>query len=185
MIAGLKPYPAMKDSGVPWLGRVPEHWELTRLKRVVTLNPSRTEARRILEPDTAVTFLPMERVGADGQIGVDGTVAASAVWSGYAYFRRGDVLVAKITPCFENGKGACLNLLATEFGFGSTEFHVLRASPSVLRHFLYRLTTGAAFRELGADAMDGAAGQQRVPRRFIADYPVALPPIQEQAAIVP
>lgn len=183
-LAGLKPYPAMKDSDLPWLGWVPEHWEVQRLKRIAQLNPSRIEAHAELAADTPVTFLPMERVGADGRIDASQIVAASQVRSGFTYFRRSDVLVAKITPCFENGKGGCLEFLPTEFGFGSTEFHVLRAGSSMSPQFLYRLTTVPEFRRLGADAMTGAAGQQRVSQTFLADYPVALPPPAEQSAIV-
>ena len=184
MIDALTPYPAYKDSGVPWLGEVPEHWEVQRLKWCAALNPSRTEARESLSADAPVTFLPMERVGADGRIDTRERPTASAVWNGFTYFRRGDVLVAKITPCFENGKGACVDSLPTEIGFGSTEFHVLRANVSVLPQFLYRLTTISEFRRLGADAMTGAAGQQRVPQAFIGNFPIGLPPISEQAAIV-
>ena len=58
----------------------------------------------------------MERVGVDGKIDAR-KITASMVWNGFTYFRRGDVLVAKITPCFENGKGACLDSLPTEIGF--------------------------------------------------------------------
>jgi type I restriction enzyme S subunit len=184
MITDLKPYPAMKDSGVPWLGQVPEHWDVRRLKWVSILNPSRTEARSTLAADMLVTFLPMERVGADGRIDVRERPAASSVWNGFTYFKRHDVLVAKITPCFENGKGACLDTLPTEVGFGSTEFHVLRARSSVESQFLYRLTTVPEFRRLGADAMTGAAGQQRVPQSFVANFTVPLPPLPEQSAIV-
>lgn len=183
-MANLKPYPSMKDSGVPWLGKVPEHWGVRRLKWCVTLNPSRTEARAALAADMPVTFLPMERVGTDGRIDTRERSNASAVWTGFTYFRRGDVLLAKITPCFENGKGACLKSLPTEVGFGSTEFHVLRAKAAVLPPFLYRLTTTAEFRRLGADAMTGAAGQKRVPLSFVANFPVGLPPLTEQASIV-
>ena len=185
MIDGLKPYPAYKDSGVAWLGEVPEHWEVRRLKWCTELNPSRTEARESLTANTTVTFLPMERVAADGRIDTRDQRAAFTVWNGFTYFRRRDVLVAKITPCFENGKGACLDALPTEIGFGSTEFHVLRAkSSSVLPQFLYRLTTISEFRRLGANTMTGAAGQQRVPQAFIANFQVGLPPLSEQAAIV-
>ena len=184
MIHDLKPYPAYKDSGVPWLGKVPGHWEVRHLKWSASVNPSKTEARTSLAADTPVTFLPMERVGTDGRIDAREIPAASAVWNGFTYFRRGDILVAKITPCFENGKGACLDSLPTEIGFGSTEFHVLRAKSSITPQFLYRLTTAAEFRRLGADAMTGAAGQQRVPQAFVANYPIALPPLPEQAAVV-
>jgi hypothetical protein len=138
MIAGLKPYPRMKDSGVAWLGEVPEHWEVRRLKWCAGLNPSRTEARELLFADVPVTFLPLERVSADGRVDAREKVAASVAWLGFTYFKKGDVLVAKITPCFENGKGACLDSLPTDIGFGSTEFHVLRAKASVLPQFLYR-----------------------------------------------
>ena len=176
-------YPHYKSSGVEWLGDVPTHWEVRRLKRVASLNPSKTESRPFLTADTPVTFLPMERVGTDGKIDEE-VVPASSVWNGFTYFRRSDVLVAKITPCFENGKGACLDSLSTEIGFGSTEFHVLRSSPSVLSQFLYRLTALAEFRHSGAEEMTGAAGQQRVPQAFVANYPLPLPPLTEQTAIV-
>ena len=183
MTADLKPYPHYKPSGVEWLGDIPAHWEVRRLKWVASLNPSKTEARTFLTADTPVTFLPMERVGTDGEID-EKRASASAVWNGFTYFRRNDVLVAKITPCFENGKGACLDALSTEIGFGSTEFHVLRAGSSISPQFLYRLTTLAQFRHSGAEEMTGAAGQKRVPKAFVANYPLPLPPLAEQAAIV-
>ena len=182
-LRNLCPYPAYKPSGVEWLGDVPEHWEVAALKRVAELNPSKTEAKSSLAADTPVTFLPMAQVGTDGAI--DGQMLpASAVWTGFSYFRRNDVLVAKITPCFENGKGACLDSLPTEVGFGSTEFHVLRAKSSVSPQFLYHTTNLVDFRRLGANAMTGAAGQQRVPLEFVANHPLAVPPLPEQTAIV-
>lgn len=179
-----QPYPAYISSRVEQLGQVPEHWKIRRLKHSAALNPSKTESRESLKPDTAVTFLPMERVGADGRIDPQEVLPASKVWNGFTYFRRDDVLVAKITPCFENGKGAHLHSLPTAIGFGSTEFHVVRARSFMLPQFLYRLTTDFAFRRLGTDAMTGAAGQQRVPSSFIANYPCPIPSLPEQTAIV-
>jgi len=181
---GLDPNVRLKPSGVEWLGEVPAHWEMWRLKHAATLNPSRAESRSSLMPATAVTFLPMERVRSDGRIDPQEIIPASRVWKGFTYFRKNDVLVAKITPCFENGKGAHLHSLPTEVGFGSTEFHVLRAKSFVLPQFLYLLTKTSEFRRLGADAMTGAAGQQRVPSSFVANYPMSLPPLAEQTAIV-
>ncbi len=180
---GLDPSVSLKPSGVEWLGNVPTHWEVAALKRVAELNPGKTEAQSSLAADTLVTFLPMAQVGTDGAI--DGQMlSASLVWTGFTYFRRNDVLVAKITPCFENGKGACLDSLPTEIGFGSTEFHVLRAKSSVSPQFLYHTTNLVDFRRLGASAMTGAAGQQRVPLEFVANHPLAVPPLPEQNAIV-
>ncbi len=184
MFDDFKPYPAMKESGVQWLGAVPEHWAVRRLRRVAKIDPSKSEAGAILAADAGVTFLPMERVGTDGHIDTREVRPASSVWNGLTYFRRSDVLVAKITPCFENGKGACLEALPTDVGFGSTEFVVLRAMAALSPQFLYRITSLREFRTLGADAMTGAAGQQRVPQSFIANFVVAIPPLPEQAAIV-
>ena len=180
----LNPYPAYKDAGVPTLRKVPEHWPVQRIKRIALSNPGKSEARDALSLDIRATFLPMERVSADGRIDSRESRPASALWTGFTYFRRADVIVAKITPCFENGKGACLDQLPTSIGFGSTEFHVLRAGPQVLPRYLYRLTTLPEFRRLGADAMTGAAGQQRVPQSFVENFPVGLPPVSEQLAII-
>ena len=183
LTAKYKSYPSYKPAGVEWLGEIPEHWEVRRIKRVADLNPSKAEAHAYLSTDTPVTFLPMERVGAEGQVDVREKVATSRVWNGFTYFRRNDVIVAKITPCFENGKGALLDSLPTEIGFGSTEFHVLRAKLSVNPQFLFRLTTETTFRQNGTEAMTGAAGQKRVPAGFVANYKVPLPPLAEQRAI--
>ncbi len=183
MIYNLKPYPAYKDSDVPWLGDVPEHWEVRRLKRIARLNPSKSEVPLALRDGRAV-FLPMERVGSDGRFDASEVWPISDLWNGFTYFRRGDVIVAKITPCFENGKGACLENLPTALGFGSTEFHVIRPSEVIVSAYLYRVTTLSEFRRLGADEMTGAAGQKRVPVEFIANFPIPIPPLPEQTAIV-
>lgn len=184
MIADLQPHPSYKNSKVEWLGEVPEHWELRRFKKVAILNPSKTESRQLLSSDTPVTFLPMERVGTDGKIDMREIVPASKIWNGFTYFKRDDILVAKITPCFENGKGGCLDSLPTLFGFGSTEFHVLRSGSLLSPQFLYRITTIQELRRLGAEMMTGAAGQQRVPNSFLANITIPLPPLPEQNAIV-
>jgi len=178
-----QPYSAYKDSGVPWLGKVPEHWEVRRLKRIARLNPSKSEVPLALRDGQAV-FLPMERVGADGRYDASELWPISELWNGFTYFRRGDVVVAKITPCFENGKGACLEDLPTPIGFGSTEFHVIRPSKAIASAYLYRITTLSEFRRLGTNEMTGAAGQQRVPVEFIANFPIPIPPLPEQTAIV-
>jgi len=178
-----KPYPAYKPSGVEWMGQLPEHWEVRRLKRIARLNPSRSEVPLAKRNEPAV-FLPMERVGSDGRYDASEVHPMSALWNGFTYFRRGDVIVAKITPCFENGKGACLQDLPTSFGFGSTEFHVIRPLETVMAPYIYRVTTLSEFRRLGADEMTGAAGQQRVPVEFIANFQIPLPPQTEQTAIV-
>ncbi|MBW7885644.1 MAG: restriction endonuclease subunit S [Caldilineaceae bacterium] len=183
MIHTLKPYPVYRHANVDWLSQVPAHWEVMRLQHVARLNPSKSEAKSFGDGAIAV-FLPMERVGTDGRCDCSDIRTVNELWHGYTYFRRGDVIVAKITPCFENGKGACLTDLVTEIGFGSTEFHVLRPLGKITSRFLYRITTLPEFRRRGEDAMTGAAGQQRIPASFIGRFQAGLPPVAEQIAIV-
>ena len=167
-----------------WLGAVPECWEVMRLRHAVNLNPSKSEAAS-LEPDTKVSFLPMEAVGEDGSLSLNQTRPISTVKNGYTYFRNGDVTIAKITPCFENGKGALMRGLKEGIGFGTTELIVARPHQDrITSEFLAFLFRSAEFRLLGEGEMYGAGGQKRVPDSFVREFDTALPPLEEQAAIV-
>jgi type I restriction enzyme S subunit len=178
-----KPYPAYKDSGVEWLGQIPAHWEVKRLRFLGFVNPSPGELRSA-SPSLEVTFIPMDALGEWGGFNLEATKQLSEVSSGYTYFRDGDVLVAKITPCFENGKGAVARGLTNGIGFGTTELHVIRPGSGLHADFLAYLTFSRPFRGLGQVEMKGAAGQQRVSEEFIKDFPVPLPPLLlEQRAI--
>ena len=181
---GLDPNVSLKSSGVEWLGDIPTHWRALKIKRISRINPSRAEASRLRDSSDPVVFLPMERVSTEGEVDASERRPICDVWQGFTYFRRGDVVVAKITPCFENGKGACLGDLPTEIGFGTTEFIVLRPGPDVLPEFLYQLTQLVQFRLLGVESMTGAAGQQRVSPDFVANFEVPVPPVDEQKEIV-
>lgn len=132
--------------------------------------------------DSPVPFIPMEAVTEDGHLHPFGTRFWSEVSSGFTRFISGDVLVAKITPCFENGKGAQVpNGIA--IGAGSTEFHTLRAKEGVNPRWIYWHTRAREFRVSGAGRMTGSAGQQRVPRDFIESFPVnAIPELAQTKA---
>ena len=92
--------------------------------------------------------------------------------------------MAKITPCFENGKGALLKDLENGIGFGSTEFHVLRTSVSLDKEYLYYLTKTREFRVKGELNMQGSAGQKRVPTDYIKALKVLIPfDVEEQQKI--
>ena len=174
-------YPTYKASGVAWLGDIPEHWQVKRLRFMCTFNPSKAEVKDI--PDgTQISFLPMDAIGDDGTLDLSEIRLIEQLEAGYTYFRDGDVVVAKITPCFENGKGALVNNLQNGIGFGTTELYVLRVSEEVDNKYLYYLTYSHSFRIIGKFMMRGAAGQQRVPELFIKDFPI-LPPPEEQQAI--
>jgi restriction endonuclease S subunit len=176
-------YPAYLDSGLPWQGQVPAHWNLTRLRFIARLNPSKSEIGN-LPPDTEVSFLPMNAIGNDGSLRLDATRPLSAVEQGYTYFRDGDLLIAKITPCFENGKGALATGLLGGIGFGTTELIVVRPLPGrAVGAYLHWLFAGTDFRNAATAAMYGAGGQKRVPDEFVRDFVVAVPPPAEQRAI--
>lgn len=179
---GLNPNAPMKDSGVDWIDEVPEHWGIIPLKRLATLSPSiKVKNRRSLEK---VCFLPMEKVSCDGKIVCEIKLPIREVSQGFTIFERNDVIVAKITPCFENGKSAYLSELETQLGYGSTEFHVLRTTKELVGDFLYYIVSSSLFLKAGEAMMTGSAGQKRVPASFITSFPTATPPIEEQLEIV-
>ena len=176
-------YPEYKDSGVEWLGEVPGHWELLRVRQVATLNPSKSEVAA-LPPETELSFLPMEAIGEDGRLDLQRTRPILDVSSGYTYFRDGDVTIAKITPCFENGKGAVMCGLVGGAGFGTTELIVARPKPEeTTSEYLHWVFVSQPFRKLGEASMYGAGGQKRVPDDFVRDFRLAFPPLREQCAI--
>ena len=110
--------------------------EVARLADVVEINPKKSEVRG-LDRTTCVSFVPMEDLNTDGPAFVPSKERELAgVLTGYTYFKDGDVLLAKITPCFENGKAGVARGLLNGIGFGSTEFFVLRGGEKVLPEFL-------------------------------------------------
>jgi len=175
-------YPEYKDSGVEWLGEIPKHWEVKRLRFCIRVNPLKSEIAH-LPKNTKVSFLPMENIGKDGTLNLEKTESLEKLWNSYTFFQNNDVIVAKITSCFENGKGALCKGLVNGIGFGTTELHVLRASKDVEPKFLFYLTKTSIFILLGVSEMTGVAGQQRVPENFIKNYPVAISPLSEQKSI--
>jgi len=128
--------------------------------------------------------LAMESIGEDGSLALDKVRSIAEVESGYTFFRDGDVAVAKITPCFENGKGAVMRGLQQGLGFGTTELIVARPIPLHLdSDYLHRIFGSRPFRQLGEATMYGAGGQKRVPDDFVRDFAIALPPVNEQCVI--
>lgn len=181
---GIRPGVKMKDSGVAWIGEVPEGWEVKKLKYVALINPSKRSGEFDLKSEELVTFLAMENVSEGGKIDCRQKKPVHALVNGYTYFEKNDVIIAKITPCFENGKGALLNELDTPIGFGSTEFHVLRATEKISKELLFFISRTTPFMQIGEAFMVGSAGQKRVPTNFIENWQIGLPPLPEQTAIV-
>lgn len=176
-------YEKYKDSGVEWLGDAPAHWKVVRLRHIAELNPSKSEASK-LDRELPVSFLPMEAIGDDGTIQLEHTRPIGDVENGYTYFREGDVTLAKITPCFENGKGAVMRGLINGVGFGTTELIVVRPQPECTSsHYLQWLFMSSYFRRIGESTMYGAGGQKRLSEQFVRNFATAVPPLDEQHAI--
>lgn len=157
-------------------------WPTKRL-RFLTIRNARDSAGSLLDASAEVTFLPMEAIGEQGELDLSMTRPLEEVQSGYSRFEDGDVVIAKITPCFENGKGALIRDTATGIGFGTTELHVLRPGPELDGRFLYYVTAEQRFRRLGEACMTGAAGQQRVPEDYVRDFRIRVPPFSQQRSI--
>lgn len=151
------------------------------LEDVAELNPRFAEK---LSADDEVAFVPMAALSAEAaSVTAEETRTYAQVAKGYTSFASGDVLVAKITPCFENGKIAQTRL-SKPIGFGSTEFHVVRPRPGKLdgryaHHFL-RLEN---VRTAGERRMTGSGGQRRVPENYLAKLQIPLPQLPEQRRI--
>jgi type I restriction enzyme S subunit len=182
---GIDPNVKLKPSGIDWLGDIPAHWEVKKLKYVAQINSPRKNDNFSKDSDEEIIFLPMEKVSEDGTIMQDTRKKVSEVSTGFTYFEKGDVIVAKITPCFENGKGALLANLETNFGFGSTEFHTLRALKDIVKNqFLFYLIKSERFMTIGEAFMTGSAGQKRVPTDFLKEFIAPIPPLNEQSQII-
>jgi type I restriction enzyme S subunit len=159
----------------------PAQWSKRRLRFDARINPLKSKLD--LPLDTEVSFVPMDAVGELGGLQLNETRLLEEVYNGYTYFSDGDVCIAKITPCFENGKGALAKGLANGVAFGTTELHVIRPLTGLDARFLFYLTIAHDFRSFGAAEMLGAGGQKRVPEEFLKDWRAPLPPLETQRRI--
>lgn len=152
-----------------------------RLIDCCEIKPPKSEARELLNPAELVSFVPMASLGKyrKGLI-LDKDKKLADVSGSYTYFAENDVLLAKITPCFENGKLGIATGLTNGIGFGSSEFIVFRPNDSLNSEYLYHFLNRASLRAQGQLVMTGAVGHKRVPKEFIENLTIPLPPISEQ-----
>lgn len=160
-------------------------WRVVPLSQVCAFKPAKSICRKQLADDAEVSFVPMNDLGELVKYFEPQDVRAfGEVVKSYTYFADGDVLCAKITPCFENGKLGVARNLRNGIGFGSSEFVVMRASGEILPEYLYYFLSRDSFREAGARVMSGAVGHKRVPNEYFENLLVPLPPLKEQKRIV-
>lgn len=163
---------------------LPDSWAEVRLDAACLLNPRLASDERPKD-ETEVTFVPMSAVDEGvGVIAKPEVRTYGEVSKGYTSFKNRDVLFAKVTPCMENGKAAIAGSLLNGFGFGSTEFHVLRPTDVVLPEYLFHFIRQPVFRTYAASAFVGTGGLQRVPSDFLARVKLPLPTLPEQQRIV-
>ncbi len=156
--------------------------ELVKVKNHVRVNPTK-KAVSSTDLDDTVSFVPMEAISEDGKLTLQ-EKRYEEVKDGFTYFKDGDVVLAKITPCYENGKAGVMKDLKNGFGFGTTEFMVLRPKHSILADYLYYLIYSDKFRKSGEIEMRGTAGQKRVTTGFVRNYEFLLPSLEIQRKIV-
>lgn len=161
-------------------------WKEKRLGEIFIIKPPKREANEKLKSDDFVSFVPME----DLKIGTRDLEFTKErklkdVSGSYTYFANEDVLLAKITPCFENGKLGIARNLKNGIGFGSSEYIVFRSKGEVLPDYLFYFLSREQFRKEGKERMSGAVGHKRVSKEFIEEYKLPYPKSHaEQKAIV-
>lgn len=168
----------MKDSGIEWIGEIPEGWEITRLKYLADFEP--TCDTSYLTDESEITYTPMECVK-NGDF-----ENRSALYGNLSHtltpFQNGDIAMAKVTPCFENGNIAIMNNLFSGFGLGSSELFIFRPKSISTRYLFYWLQN-KAFVARACSTMTGTGGLKRISPSFIRNCPVHCPSMDEQTKI--
>jgi len=158
---------------------LPKGWSLNRMADVCYVNPPRKNLSS-KDPNFLTSFIPMSAIdNTTGRITQEISRPFSEVSKGYTSFEDGDILFAKITPCMQNGKSAIAENLTEGFGFGSTEFHVLRSKQGVNKKWIYHFIRTQEYRKKAQDHFEGSAGQQRVSGAFIENSLIPFPPTSE------
>lgn len=163
--------------------KVDPSWERVKMGDVIEINPKKTEVNSF---DGDVSFVSMSDLNEnDMYFHSKGQRNIHDVYMGYTYFMDGDVLLAKVTPCFENGKAGLAKGLVNGIGFGSSEFYVLRADlKQILPEFIYYVIHSNNFISQGKANMTGTGGLQRLTKDYVLNYIFFLPPIDEQKQII-
>lgn len=150
------------------LGPIPKGWKVGKLEQVCELNP-----RLNLKKGAVAKYVEMKNLS---QSTLSIEEPRERGFTSGSKFQNHDTLLARITPCLENGKtGFVDSLNEKEVGWGSTEFIVLRGKETVGPYFIYCLSRLSSFREFAIQSMVGSSGRQRVVESILSDYPLVIP----------
>jgi type I restriction enzyme S subunit len=151
------------------LGEIPKGWDVAPLPKVIDVNPIRPLRKGVTAPYLDMANMPTRGHSPDDVV--------DRLFGSGMRFMNGDTLVARITPCLENGKTAFVDFLQTEqVGWGSTEYIVLRPKPPLPEEFAYCLARGTEFRDFAIQSMTGSSGRQRVPAELLSHFRVVAAP---------
>jgi type I restriction enzyme S subunit len=161
-------------------------WKTVRLADVAEMRPPKSEVKlKGLKTSDEVGFIPMEDLTLfRKQARALQVRALSEVSNSYTYFANGDVLMAKISPCFQNGKMGIATGLPNGVGYGSSEYFVFRPSEELSAEWLFYFLQDPGFRRHATGKFSGNVGQQRLPKELIEELEIPLPPLAEQKRIV-
>ena len=168
----------MKNSGIEWIGDIPEAWRISRIKYVADFDPSCDFS--MLSPDSVITYTPMENIK-NGYY-IPNTAILGSLSTSLTAYRDNDIVMAKVTPCFENGNIAVMSGLSSGVGLGSSELFVFRVKGMQTRYLFYWLQNHA-FVEQAKATMTGTGGLKRVSPQFVRDCAIHCPPVDEQSRI--
>ena len=169
----------MKNSGIEWIGEIPAEWTASKIKYCTEFAPSCNTSH--LSEDSLVTFTPMECIK-NGYF-ENREAHFSALSSSYTQYQDGDIVFAKVTPCFENGNIAIMQGLSAGVGFGSSELFVIRPQ-SINTEFIFYYLQNDIFKQYACATMTGTGGLKRVSPTFVRNYSVFIPCNEEQLEIV-
>lgn len=174
-ISGNRP---MKDSGIEWIGEIPKEWEINRIKYVSMFQPFCDSSN--LNDNSIITYLPMEFIK-DGFY-IQNTAQYGSLATSLTAFSEGDIVQAKVTPCFENGNIAIMNNLSSKYGLGSSELFIYRAI-KVTTKFLFYWLRSSVFMKKACSTMTGTGGLKRVSPFWIKNSEIPMPSKNEQRLI--
>lgn len=175
---GLDKNVPMKDSGIEWIGEIPCEWKVSKIKYVSIFSPSCDISA--LNEDSEITYTPMEFIKSGYFI--NNITSLGNIASSLNVYQDGDIVMAKVTPCFENGNIAIMGQLASGFGFGSSELFVFRPIGIETKYMFYWLRN-ILFVKRATATMTGTGGLKRVSSYFLKNDAILLPTLDEQKII--
>ena len=161
------------------MSRLPQSWSTVAISEIATFNP-----KTVADDSLASAFSPMQFLGTRfrARMGYEERVWGD-IKKSYVHFQTGDVIVAKVTPCFENGKAGVAPKIPNGIGAGSSEFCVFRPAEGIDERYLLAWLSTEDFRRRATVAMTGSVGLKRVPKAVFLDEQIPLAPAPEQRRI--